>query len=77
MVKIGNLKAQLDRCWIVRNSLEIELNRTGLTLEERAEFLVECDRARKESDVIQLVVDLLGRQEREEHTRRKSPASHQ
>lgn len=54
----------------MRESLEHELSRTDLTPEERAAVLIEFANLTKESDVLQLAVDLLERKEREEQEQR-------
>jgi hypothetical protein len=69
MVRIGHLKAQLERCWIVWHSLECDLNRTHLTPEERAAILNHQEDLWKEGHALQLAVELLERQEHDERER--------
>jgi hypothetical protein len=68
-LKIGNLKVQLERCWTLCESLVGELNNSELTSEEQAASLSRCDDLRKESYTLQLALELLERQEREEDER--------
>lgn len=63
-LRIRNLKAQVALRKLIRESLAKEFE-AALSVEDRAVFAQRADSALKEQYVLQLMVDLLERQERE------------
>jgi hypothetical protein len=65
--RIETYKAQLAMCNHVRAALSKELENSNLTDEQRASIGHRCEEALMESYSLQFLLDLMGRQGREEH----------
>ncbi len=64
--KVESLKAQLALSRNVYSSLANEFETTTLTSDDMAAIAYRLDAALKETQILQLAIDLLERQEREE-----------
>jgi DUF438 domain-containing protein len=68
-LKIQAIREQLALCLQTLESIDKELQIAPLTEEDRSALTRRSDDMLRESNVLQLTLDLLERQEREEHER--------